>query len=68
MAGGTFDKSVGKIRPGTYINFESANQQLLGTSDRGTITPTVILLVTSKYSSIFINQREKRKYIAHLTH
>ena len=24
--------------------------------------------VTSKYSSIFINQREKRKYIAHLTH
>lgn len=51
MAGGTFDKSVGKIRPGTYINFESANQQLLGTSDRGTITPTVILLVTSKYKS-----------------
>lgn len=46
MAGGTFDKSVGKIRPGTYINFESANQQLLGTSDRGTV---LIPLVNHSY-------------------
>ncbi len=28
MAGGTFDKSVGKVRPGTYINFEASNQRL----------------------------------------
>lgn len=37
MAGGTFDKSVGKVRPGTYINFEASNQSTLGSSDRGTV-------------------------------
>lgn len=37
MAGGTFDKAVGKVRPGTYINFESANQETLSTADRGTV-------------------------------
>lgn len=29
MAGGTFDKSVGKVRPGTYINFEASNQSFI---------------------------------------
>ena len=37
MAGGTFDKAVGKVRPGTYINFESAAQETLSGSDRGTV-------------------------------
>lgn len=37
MAGGTFDKAVGKVRPGVYINFESANQETLGAADRGTV-------------------------------
>lgn len=37
MAGGTFDKSVGKVRPGTYINFEASNQSTLSSSDRGTV-------------------------------
>ena len=46
MAGGTFDKSVGKIRPGTYINFESSNQSVLGTSDRGTV---LIPLINHSY-------------------
>ena len=26
MAGGRFDKLVGKVRPGTYINFESGRE------------------------------------------
>lgn len=46
MAGGTFDKSVGKIRPGTYINFESSRQELLSGSDRGTV---VIPLIGHSY-------------------
>lgn len=37
MAGGTFDKSVGKVRPGTYINFESTKQTTVSGSDRGTV-------------------------------
>ena len=37
MAGGTFDKAVGKVRPGTYVNFESARQETLSGSDRGTV-------------------------------
>ena len=37
MAGGTFDKSVGKIRPGTYINFVSSEQDIISGSDRGTV-------------------------------
>ena len=37
MAGGTFDKLAGKIRPGTYINSESTRQDTFGISDRGTV-------------------------------
>ncbi len=46
MAGGTFDKSVGKVRPGTYINFESTNQETLSGSDRGTV---LIPLINHSY-------------------
>ena len=46
MAGGTFDKSVGKTRPGTYINFTPSAQNVIGTSDRGTV---VIPLVGHNY-------------------
>lgn len=46
MAGGTFDKSIGKIRPGTYINFESSRQEVLSGSDRGTV---VIPLIGHSY-------------------
>ncbi len=46
MAGGTFDKSVGKTRPGTYINFTPSAQNIIGTSDRGTV---VIPLVGHNY-------------------
>lgn len=46
MAGGTFDKSVGKVRPGTYTNFEAANQSTLGSSDRGTV---LIPLINHSY-------------------
>ncbi len=37
MAGGTFDKLAGKVRPGTYINFESNRQDVIGVSERGTV-------------------------------
>lgn len=37
MAGGTFDKLAGKVRPGTYINFESTRQDTLGIGERGTV-------------------------------
>lgn len=37
MAGGTFDKLVGKVRPGTYINFVSGKNDTVGGSDRGTV-------------------------------
>jgi len=37
MAGGTFDPNVSKVRPGTYINFVSEKQDVLGTSERGTV-------------------------------
>ncbi len=37
MAGGTFNKQVGKTRPGTYINFESTRQDVLGISERGVV-------------------------------
>lgn len=37
MAGGTFDKLVGKTRPGTYINFVSTRQDTVGISDRGIV-------------------------------
>lgn len=34
--GGTFDKTVGKVRAGTYINFESVRQDVIGGGERGT--------------------------------
>lgn len=37
MAGGTFDNLAGKVRPGTYINFESTRDGLIETSQRGTV-------------------------------
>lgn len=37
MAGGKFDKAVGKVRPGTYTNFESDNGgSVVGGGSRGT--------------------------------
>ncbi len=36
MAGGTFDKTVGKVRPGTYVNFKSAAQDSIKGAARGT--------------------------------
>jgi hypothetical protein len=38
MAGGRFDKQVGKVRPGTYINFESGrNPGIISAGARGTV-------------------------------
>lgn len=37
MAGGTFDKLAGKVRPGTYTNFETTKHDTLGISERGTV-------------------------------
>jgi len=37
MAGGNFDRLAGKVRPGTYINFESSRQDVIGISERGTV-------------------------------
>lgn len=37
MAGGKFDKLAGKVRPGTYMNFESTRSDTVGTSERGTV-------------------------------
>lgn len=37
MAGGKFDKLAGKVRPGTYINFESTKVGTVGTGERGTV-------------------------------
>lgn len=37
MAGGKFDKLAGKVRPGTYLNFESTRQEALGLNPRGTV-------------------------------
>jgi|GEM_PF-133626 len=37
MAGGTFDKLVGKVRPGTYVNFESTRLDTIGISERGIV-------------------------------
>ena len=35
MAGGTFDKSVGKVRPGTYVNFKDTSQESIAGASRG---------------------------------
>lgn len=38
MAGGRFDKIVGKVRPGIYINFESGRENnVISTGKRGTV-------------------------------
>lgn len=38
MAGGRFDKLLGKVRPGTYINFESGRKNnIISTGKRGTV-------------------------------
>ena len=38
MAGGRFDKLIGKVRPGTYINFESGRgNTTISTGTRGTV-------------------------------
>lgn len=37
MAGGRFDKTIGKVLPGTYINFESTREnEVIATGTRGT--------------------------------
>ncbi len=46
MAGGTFDPLVGKVRPGTYINFVSERVERVGASERGIV---VIPLIGHKY-------------------
>lgn len=37
MAGGTFDPLVGKVRPGTFINFRSTKQESKPLSERGIV-------------------------------
>lgn len=38
MAGGRFDKIIGKVRPGIYINFESGRENnVISTGKRGTV-------------------------------
>ena len=49
MAGGTFDKLVGKVRPGTYINFTSTRHDTVGISERGT---TIIPLLNHNYGPV----------------
>lgn len=46
MAGGTFDKSVGKVRPGTYVNFVSDSTESIKDATRGTV---LIPLVNTDY-------------------
>lgn len=47
MAGGHFDKLVGKVRPGTYINFESGRENnAVSTATRGTV---IIPLANTNY-------------------
>ncbi len=37
MAGGTFNRLSGKVRPGTYINFESSRRDVIPIAERGTV-------------------------------
>jgi hypothetical protein len=46
MAGGTFDASVGKVRPGTYINTKSSKTNTSGSNLRGIV---VIPLLNHKW-------------------
>lgn len=49
MAGGTFDKLVGKTRPGTYINFISTRHDTVGISDRGIV---IVPLMKHNYGPV----------------
>lgn len=49
MAGGTFDKLVGKVRPGTYINFVSTRNDTVGISSRGIV---IIPLTKHNYGPV----------------
>ncbi len=49
MAGGTFDKLVGKVRPGTYIKFVSTRHDTVGISERGTV---IIPLLKHNYGPV----------------
>lgn len=46
MAGGTFDKTVGKVRPGTYVNFINSAQESIKGASRGTV---IIPLANTDY-------------------
>lgn len=46
MAGGRFDKSVGKVRPGTYINFEGNKQEPVSEGSRGIV---IVPIIKSSY-------------------
>jgi len=46
MAGGTFDKAVGKVRPGTYVNFISSEQASIKGAARGI---AIIPLINTDY-------------------
>jgi len=46
MAGGTFDKAVGKVRPGTYVNFVSSERESIKGAERGTV---IIPLLNTDY-------------------
>ena len=42
MAGGTFNRLSGKVRPGTYINFESTRRDVIPIAERGTVIMPLI--------------------------
>jgi hypothetical protein len=42
MAGGTFDPLAGKVRPGTYINFQLPQKGVTGNSERGIVVMPLI--------------------------
>lgn len=48
MAGGTFDISVGKVRPGTYINVENKNAVVAPRTSRGVV---IIPISGAKYGA-----------------
>ena len=48
MAGGTFDNTVGKVRPGTYVNFVNAAQDSIKGAARGT---ALIPLMNTDYGA-----------------
>jgi len=54
MAGGNFDKTVGKVRPGNYVNFEDDNVSLVAGNSRGTV---LVPLPNTDYgpSGVFIS-------------